>query len=661
MATTTVKHGQLSQVDEDGNVLVLQPENDGTDVKVDRTANTVGTSGASAIPSDVDNVQKLVNKMGALAFKTNIGTSDFSSGVVTQDLNVTASGKVLDGRVGKTLNDKIVNLEDAPLVAYQEQDDGSVVPPESEINDSLTSAALTWSSKKLSDELTQLNSNHEQIKKSVDSITLSLSEIIKFLPTNSFVQNSDSVITQLLKCADTYMNNISKLYYGNYYTATDLSHSVSDGLSNGKYQIDCSSFVELVMSGCSFEASRYSGNTYNTTNMGYGYRYYNTINDSVEGSIRYTYDLAEWCYNHGLMFKMNNDFTNLQAGDLVFTSSGTKNLDKFMKIDHVAIYIGKTGSLDYLTFYEVRDEENVIQITQRTQDYISEYGVCAVRFPLGISTSDIERCNISLPAQTIQASKTYTYICESIDNGEWITVIVNATGVKNAHIGFKADIQRVFKNFSINGPVILSYTFKSTKSFNSVIINAEDSSVTINDCAVYRGYKSILSTSKNEYIQDLGDISFNSSNVTLLTNSQLNKNTIYKCNFTDKTDLGNCYVSIFKTYEMYYELIYSIKSGRIFTLDSSHNTELSTIANTSDNYVIGTGEVSLTITTDDTTATTTINKNIGTSNYAVIVTLIREYPSNIFVSNFNRTSTGFGIAIYGKSGTYKVQYIICRL
>ena len=124
---TTVLHGQLSQVDESGNVLILHPENDGTDVKVDRTANTVGASGASAIPSDVNNLQKLINKMGALAFKTNIGTGDFSSSVVTTDLTVTTSGKILDARAGKTLNDKITNL--------QNED------------------------KKLSESITQLNSN----------------------------------------------------------------------------------------------------------------------------------------------------------------------------------------------------------------------------------------------------------------------------------------------------------------------------------------------------------------------------------------------------------------------------------------------------------------------------------------------------------------------
>lgn len=101
MATTT-SLVQFANVDEAKNVHNLNPKTVGKGVSVTRS-NT-------KIPESVTDVQTLCNALGTLAFKdkyTNITASDFASGVITTELNITDAGKIADARALKTLNDKI--------------------------------------------------------------------------------------------------------------------------------------------------------------------------------------------------------------------------------------------------------------------------------------------------------------------------------------------------------------------------------------------------------------------------------------------------------------------------------------------------------------------------------------------------------------------------
>lgn len=128
-------HGQMSVVDGNGDVTILHQETSATDVLVDRTGNTQGTDSTSTIPANVDTLQKLMNVLGHLAFKSKI-----------------------DG----------TNLpDDADFVVINETTDGDVVLPESEINDNVTSLGSTWSSQKISDAFNEL-SDHFYIPLSED-------------------------------------------------------------------------------------------------------------------------------------------------------------------------------------------------------------------------------------------------------------------------------------------------------------------------------------------------------------------------------------------------------------------------------------------------------------------------------------------------------------
>ena len=167
MANTTVK-GKFNVVDESGNVQTIYPKTTGDQVLVDRSSN------ASVIPNDVANLQHIVNKMGSLALKSKVETSDFTTGTMINSIadlkSNTETGKIADATVVKDIESRVDTLENSNLVTVDELDAGLATKPDTEINDSVTSTSLTWSSKKLSDQLTTLNSNTNLLTNRVNSI-----------------------------------------------------------------------------------------------------------------------------------------------------------------------------------------------------------------------------------------------------------------------------------------------------------------------------------------------------------------------------------------------------------------------------------------------------------------------------------------------------------
>jgi hypothetical protein len=146
----------MSVVDENGNVQVLHQETSATDVLLDNTTNSNGATGTSAIPASADTMQKMVDSLGDLAFKSKVKITDLNAGVVVNNLETTAEGAVLDARAGKTLSDRIAVMEDEELLAVgSEEEDTDIQVPESEINDEITSETMTWSSTKITEYITE--------------------------------------------------------------------------------------------------------------------------------------------------------------------------------------------------------------------------------------------------------------------------------------------------------------------------------------------------------------------------------------------------------------------------------------------------------------------------------------------------------------------------
>jgi hypothetical protein len=125
----------MSAVDKNGEVMILHQETSASDVLVNNNTNTKGTDGASVVPSSVNTVQKLTDNLGGLAFKSSVDTTDLPDGIV--------------------------------IVDEIEED---VTPPESEINDNITSDSSTWSSNKINNQLNIISDRIEEVNTEANSI-----------------------------------------------------------------------------------------------------------------------------------------------------------------------------------------------------------------------------------------------------------------------------------------------------------------------------------------------------------------------------------------------------------------------------------------------------------------------------------------------------------
>ena len=77
----TIKHiVQTEIINEDGDTRTLYQQNTGYDVLVDGKLNNKKSDGSSAVPSDIHNVQQLVNRLGPAAFMAEEELGDIGSG-----------------------------------------------------------------------------------------------------------------------------------------------------------------------------------------------------------------------------------------------------------------------------------------------------------------------------------------------------------------------------------------------------------------------------------------------------------------------------------------------------------------------------------------------------------------------------------------------------
>ena len=149
----------------------------------------------------------------------------------------------------------------------------------------------------------------------------------------------------LVKIANSYYNNNSKFSYNNT-TACDFENpaeNISKWKVNGKYQIDNSTFLNLVLTGWTYEKSPY-GNEKKTNNNR------NSEISWAIPSIRSEANIGKYFVQKNWVVDVADleTFKNLAIGDIIFMDSDDKNNGKFMAISHTAIVIEKDKDGDYV-------------------------------------------------------------------------------------------------------------------------------------------------------------------------------------------------------------------------------------------------------------------------------------------------------------------------
>lgn len=165
------------------------------------------------------------------------------------------------------------------------------------------------------------------------------------------VDNAEGSISHLLRTGYDYLDR--GFGYGCLHTAFNSdcveSESYDDHYKGKKLQIDCSSFVELALTGVRFDNSRYqrgseSDNVTDSNSFIFDsqteYNYYMIEFPEECGADLgrlYANKLAKYFYDRGFLYEVEEDFANVQIGDLLFWGSGEQNHRFFKGIGHVAI------------------------------------------------------------------------------------------------------------------------------------------------------------------------------------------------------------------------------------------------------------------------------------------------------------------------------------
>ena len=152
---------------------------------------------------------------------------------------------------------------------------------------------------------------------------------------------------KIIEIGETYWENRAKFVYD---TKTPLTYTNPDKNktkwkdSNGKYHIDCSTFVSLCCRGIPYNESPYSKKW--------------TSRDKKSSTIpwafdpgRYAADIAKYCVSKGWVATGidTTNWSNIEKGDLIFWDRDGKDLKRFMSVSHVGICSGFDADGDATT------------------------------------------------------------------------------------------------------------------------------------------------------------------------------------------------------------------------------------------------------------------------------------------------------------------------
>lgn len=149
-------------------------------------------------------------------------------------------------------------------------------------------------------------------------------------------------MNDVVKIAETYYAKKDKFQYG---TKTVLTYdnpaeNIDKWKVNGLYNIDCSTLIGLIFRGLTYAKSPYA---VKTTKVKKSSLYSWAFNFP-----RTAADMAKYCVDNGWVLPQIDtvNFSNVEAGDLIFWDRDNKENGRYMNCSHVAMCIGKDSDGD---------------------------------------------------------------------------------------------------------------------------------------------------------------------------------------------------------------------------------------------------------------------------------------------------------------------------
>lgn len=325
---------------------------------------------------------------------------------------------------------------------------------------------------------------------------------------------SDGCMTSMIKTALAYMDS-DEYGYGTEHTAfgeeciktTKDVHTESSGYEDERYQIDCSTYAMLIIMGIKPQCSRY----HYTKNIPAPYGYVFNALANYEGWVYgvpqtmntkrlYANSIADYANRNGYLYSVNDDFSNVQPGDIVFLSNQSASYNFFANIGHCAFVYnvidmengakaietleanGGTGNPCHRHLYLEKPDE-MLYGTKLPYSYVSGNAKNIANFSSDVSIAGSATADIQL-SEPIRKGNVYTVIAHASDIiSGYITLSVDGL----SYTGYTSEdvIHRPDGIVVVRFTVPMSYDVDATKI---VLTYVGDDSITLNNVSVYDGY-----------------------------------------------------------------------------------------------------------------------------------------------------------------------------
>ena len=280
---------------------------------------------------------------------------------------------------------------------------------------------------------------------------------------NSYGRNviSDGAISAIINTGLKYLGD-ERFGYGTEHTAfaesciktTKDTHTSSSNYDGERYQMDCSTYVLLMMMGITPECSRY----FHTKNIpsDWGYRFNRLV--EYEGYVYgvpqtgdtkrlYANSIADYAYKNGYLFLVNDDLSNIRPGDIFFLSNQSVSYGFFENIGHCGMVVDsvqlENGGRTIVTFEGNGGANSPCKYHIYTSR--SARMIYAARFPMSFVHNDV--VNIAELDETVTTVLSGTSgdavdiatvnISKPFENGKVYTVCVKCILPDNCYLMLK--------------------------------------------------------------------------------------------------------------------------------------------------------------------------------------------------------------------------------
>ena len=318
--------------------------------------NYDGKDPANAIGISASNVQEIVDVLNYYPEKELLNVGIDESGIeILETGKITTDYISIPKKAAKNLNYTFAFCAEgyaSKIVFYNGQKEyiSTIVPDGAELTEqTATYVRCVYESTNTKKAVCFSNDSNEPLYTPPKKYLLYGNDLFSYSKNN----NSDGAINAIIRTGLRYLSD-EQFGYGTEHTAfaseciktTKDTHTGSSGYDGERYQMDCSTYVLLMLMGIVPECSRYFSDA--NVPMPYGYVFNELV--EYEGYVYsvlqadntkrlYANSIAEYAYKNGCLYYVKDDFSNVKPGDVFFLSNQGSSYHFFNNIGHCGMVV----------------------------------------------------------------------------------------------------------------------------------------------------------------------------------------------------------------------------------------------------------------------------------------------------------------------------------